>query len=394
MSREIHNQRMLDAARNLPGRGSPHDVSRGYVGWGPDEEATMGKGKTARHATWQDMLGAIQNPAREIHDFYFQHHVESEPCPCCDGSGKNRDFAELDRGFYRSGSGRWRGWSETLTQEEIDLLVGDGRLLNARKGEVTPQNLRDHLGRMGHDLVNKWILLPARAKSLGIPIGDCFECVGTGKVPMSEATIMLHAWTFDAVAGTSRVDTALDVRLPELDEIREFMATVGWEGVKRRFGWAVGDNMYPEIVYADDWNAFVDRRPEMKGRPSFRGRDGAHPTWRHFHVGPDTDLNLVFDCKVVAPAEARHETYAGSELPERFGLLLWMTHPRKGTDVVNAIHEATPEDAAEIKAFLRKSFEVHGRHFAWAVGRRFGNEEVHGADFDGSDETRSPFLPG
>ena len=68
MSREIHNQRMLDAARNLPGRGSPHDVSRGYVGWGPDEEATMGKGKTARHATWQDMLGAIQNPAREIHD--------------------------------------------------------------------------------------------------------------------------------------------------------------------------------------------------------------------------------------------------------------------------------------------------------------------------------------
>lgn len=391
MSRDINNQRVLDAARELPGRDDPTDQSRGYTGWGPGEDAMCGA-RAVEHSTWQDMLGAIQNPAREVHDFYFEHYEERETCSCCDGSGKNKDFAELEEGFYSTGRGRWRGWGDRLTQEEVDLLVDKRRLGRAKKGEVTPQNIRSYQSFIGHDAINRWLLTPVRAKGLGISTDDCFECVGVGKVPVSGATVRLHAWTFDVDAGSSRVDTAMHVSLSELDEVRGFLEQVGWEGVKRRFGWAVSDNMHPEIVYEEDWNTFSGRKLRMKGEPSFGGTDGAFPTWKHFHTGKDTDLNLVFDYKIVAPVEARDEVYAGSELPEKFGLRIWMTHPRKGTDVVNVIREATREDAGEIKEFLRQSFEVHGRHFAWAVGREFGNEAAK----DSAETQESPlsaFLP-
>lgn len=394
MSREIRNQRVLEAVKKLPGRDEEiADASRGYVGWGPHEDAMASDGRTVEHATWQDLLGAIQNPAREVHDFYFAHHVETEECSCCAGSGKNRDYAELEAGFYSSGSGRWRGWGNRLRQEEIDLLIENRRLGRVSKGEVTPENLYKHLGRIGHDAINRWILTPARAKHLGIPVDDCFECVGTGYIPVSDATIQLHVWTFDIEAGESRVDTALHVPLEEIEEVREFMEKVGWEGVKRRFGWAIGDNMHPDIEYVEDWQAFTERKAKLTGEPSFRGKDGGFPTWQHFHTGPDPDLNLVFSYKVVAPIEARDEMFAGTELPETFGLIIWMTHPRKGTDVVNYVREARREDEPDIKAFLRQSFEVHGRHFAWAAGRAFGNEIERDEPEAPDESSTSIFLP-
>jgi hypothetical protein len=52
-----------------------------------------------------------------------------------------------------------------------------------------------------------------------------------------------------------------------------------------------------------------------------------------------------------------------------------MTHPRKGADRVILVNGCKAEDGEAIKALLRRSYEVHGRHFAWAAGREFGNEE-------------------
>jgi len=388
MSREIRNQRILDLAKKLPGREDPTDQSRGYVGWGPEEDYTCEPGRTVYHATWQDFLGAVQTPAREIHDFYFEHHVESEDCACCAGSGKNEKYAELERNFHGP-----RGWGKNLSQEEIDALAEAGRLgRNVGKGDVTPETLGRHLGPIGHDAINRWILVPVRAKRLGISTDDCFECVGTGKVPVADAVIKLHVWTFDTAAGTSRVDTVQSIAPDEIGEVRQFMEETGWEGVKRRFGWAVSDNMHPEIVYEDDWDTFGSRKPAMKGEPSFRGIDGAYQTWKHYGSGFDTDLNLVFDYKVIAPPEARDQDFAGSQLPERFGLRIWMTHPRKGTDVIVAIREATREDAEDIKEFLRRSFEVHGRHFAWAAGRAFGNEKER--EEEPQTEGMALFMPG
>lgn len=396
MSREIRNQRVLDAVRKLPGREDPTDQSRGYVGWGPDEDATSG-GRTVEHATWQDLLGAIQNPAREIHDFYFSHHVPSQECPCCAGSGRNKDFAELNSGFYRGGGGRWRGWSARLTQEEVDVLVDGNRLWRAEKEVVTPDNVQKFLEPFGHDEINRWLLTPVRAKALGISTAECFDCVGTGQVPTADAAVRLYAWTFDAAAGTSRVDTAENVPLGEIGEIREFMADIGWEGVKRRLGWAVSDNMHPEIVYEDKWQTFGDRTIALKGEPSFWGQDGSHPTWQHFfadHSALDPDMNLVFDYKIVAAENIRDVDFSGSELPEKFGLRLWITYPRKGSDVVIAIRECTREDAAEIKEYLSRSYQVHGRHFAWAVGREFGNEAVASAGEPETEENAMSMFMG
>jgi hypothetical protein len=377
MSQEIYNERVRRFGMTLPGRDEDHtDVSRGYVGWGPGEDATCGS-RTVEHADWPAALSAIQNPAREVHDFYFCINTPSEPCECCAGSGRNKDYAELADGFYRFGGGRWAGWGDgRLHQNEIDALIEHNRLGRVQKGEVTPENINKYLGRMGHDIINRWILTPVRAANLGIDCNECYDCVGTGETPTGPTQISLYMWTFDTASGTSRVDTAEDVKMEEVAEIRDFLADIGWEGVKRRFGWPAGDNMYPNIRYEQNFNRDPDRPFRNKGwwDSSMRFSSFEHFR-REFGIGGDPDLNLIFDYQIIADEEFLNENpYASSELPEEFSLQVIMTHPRKGADRVLLIENCRAEHGEDIKVWLRKSYEVHGRHFSWAVGRDFGNE--------------------
>lgn len=380
MSLEIYNARIDKLAKSLPGRDEAKtDTSRGYVGWGPGEDAACADGRTVVHADWQALLADVQTPAREIHDFYFEAHTPSKPCECCAGSGKNKDYAELAEGFYRFGGGRWAGWGNgKLYQNEIDALLKHRRLMVREGDVVTPDNLKKYLFHHGHDAINRWILIPVRAENLGISTVDCFECVGTGLIPTDTTKIMLHMWTFDPLSGTSRVDTAKSVAPEELDEVKEFLREIAWEGVKRRFGWVSGDNMHPDIRYEENFRQDPSRPFVNKGwwdsSQQFRSFDHFKSEWG---VDGDPDLNLVFDYRIVADQSHLDDNpFAHSELPEEFTLQVMMTHPRKGADRMLVINGCTPEDSEEIKNWLLKSFEVHGRHFAWAVGRAFGNEVV------------------
>lgn len=378
MSRDVYNARITKVAKSLPGRDDDNtDVSRGYVGWGPQEDGMCDIGRYVEHEDWPALLGAIQTPAREIHDFYFEVHTPSENCECCSASGKNKDYAEMAEGFYLHGGGRWAGWGqEKLFQNEIDALVDEGRI-RAKDGEsITPENLKQYLGRMGHDAINRWILIPLRARNLGIDDNDCFECVGTGLIPTDATKILLHAWTFDPEAGTSRCDTAISVQPEELDEIQTFMNEHGWENVKKRFGWATGDNMYPNIRYEENFKLDPNRPFQNRGWWSSSQRFESLDEFKHkWGTDGDHDLNLIFDYRILADRSHLNDNpFAQSELPEEFTLQVLMTHPRKGVDRHLVIHGCTPEDGETIKNWLKASFEVHGRHFAWAAGREFGNE--------------------
>lgn len=387
---EVYNERVRRAMLNLPGRcDDTTDVSRGFVGWGPHEDYTYKSGRTIEHDDWQAALAAIQNPVREIHDFYFSHHVPSEECACCDGSGVNKDYAELARGFYYRGGGRWAGWGDReLYQNEVDALVDNNRLENAKKGEVTPQNLHKHM-RWGHDGINRWILIPLRARNIGIDCNECFDCVGAGFVPVDRAKIQLNIWTFDPLNGTSRVDYVKSVQLDEVEEIRDFLNEVGWEAVKKRFGWPAGDNMYSTIRFAENFTTDTKRSfgaRDAHGHKKFgwatpeRFRSFAAYKQRWFNCR--TDMNLIFDYRVVASDDHHQDNpFADTELPEEFTLQLLITHPRKGVDKVIEVQGCTKGDQQDIEELLLRSFEVHGRHFAWAVDRKFGNEveadEIH-----------------
>lgn len=380
MSRDIYNENIKKVGMTLPGRNDEStDVSRGYVGWGPGEDATCDQGRTVEHPDWPSVHAAMQNPAREIHDFYFDINTPSERCECCAGSGINKDYAELAEGFYRFGGGRWAGWGDgRLHQDEVDALVERRRLgRDAVKGEVTPDNVGKYLGRLGHDAINRWILTPIRAKHVGIDCNECFDCVGTGLIATAPTRISLYIWTVDPMSGTTRVDTAEDVRTDEIDEIREYLNEVGWEGVKRRFGWPSGDNMHANIRYEENFKRDPDRPFQKKGwwssSQQFESLDHFKRDWG---MGGDTDLNLIFDYRIITDdAYFQDNAFASSELPDTFDLQLIMTHPRKGADRTLLIENCTAEDGEEIKDWLRRSYEVHGRHFAWAAGREFGNEK-------------------
>lgn len=380
MSREIYNERVANFGMTLPGRDDDStDTSRGYVGWGPGEDATCGD-RTVEHADWPAALAALQNPAREIHDFYFHVDTPSEECGCCAGSGRNKDYAELFKGFYRHGGGRWAGWGDgRLYQDEIDALVEKNRIgpRGTKKGDVTPENLHKFLGRMGHDAINHWILTPIRAAHVGIDCNECYDCVGTGKVPTAPTQISLYMWTFDPMSGTSRVDTAEDVRMEEVAEIRDYLVDVGWEGVKRRFGWPSGDNMHANIRYEENFRKDPDRPFVKKGwwdsSQRFRSLEAFKSEWG---MGGKADLNLIFDYRIITDEDHFEDNpFASSELPETFALQVIMTHPRKGADRTLLIENCSADDGEEIKEWLRRSYEVHGRHFAWTLGREFGNEK-------------------
>lgn len=384
MSREIYNERVAKFGMTLPGRDDEStDCSRGYVGWGPGEDATCDQGRTVEHADWESALSAIQNPAREIHDFYFHVETPSKKCECCAGSGRNKDYAELYHGFYRHNGGRWAGWGDgPLHQNEIDALLEKGRLGRAKKGDVTPANVKKYLGLGGHDAINHWILTPIRAANLGLDCNECFDCVGTGLVATAATRISLYMWTFDPMSGTSRVDTAEDVRMEETSEIRDYMADIGWEGVKRRFGWPSGDNMHANIRYEENFRRDPARPFNNKGWWSSSMRFNSLDAFkREWGMGGDPDLNLIFDYRIITDeGHFEDNPFASSELPETFAFQVIMTHPRKGADRTLLIENCSADDGEEIKNWLRQSYEVHGRHFAWAAGREFGNEKRDDAE--------------
>lgn len=411
MSEEVHNSRVIRISAGLPGLGTGEDLgylgittdgSRGWCQWLPDGDAATMPGRTVRHPDWLSGLSAFQNPAREIHDFYFEPHIPAKECECCDGSGKNREYHELYDGFYRHGGGRWAGWGAgPLFDDELDYLHKKGRFGSTPRSRITGFNYRSHIDSpFGMDSVDHWRLTPIRAKHLGISIDDCEECLGKGLSPTGPARITLNVWTFDPVGGTSRVDVVEDVRMDELDDVRDYLAQVGWEGVLRRFGWAVGDNFHYAIPYEERFFPAQGRRFVRRSRSSFAD-NVSYRTFSQFaddyELGdPDRwhrldDLNLVFDCQIHAPEGYQDENpFAASELPDQFSATIWMTHPRKGADRMIFIQECGRDDGDMIRYLLQKSFAVHGRHFSWAVGREFGNEERPDELQDDTDLDMSP----
>lgn len=175
----------------------------------------------------------------------------------------------------------------------------------------------------------------------------------------------------------------MDVKMDQVEEIREFLNDIGWHGVRRRFGWASGDNLYPEIRYESNFkrdieNPFVEKETSRRVWWSDSLSFGSFEDFRSEFIGGNPEYNLVFDYRIIASDEhVDANPYSSSELPEdNFRLAIWMSHPRKGVSRTILVNNCTEEDGQEIKEFLRRSFEVHGRHFAWAVGRPFGNEKA------------------
>lgn len=147
---------------------------------------------------------------------YINPH-QSIKCKSCEGSGLNPATRQIQEEWYNFDNPRYvnlpsgrryndNAWSNHLTQIEVDALIKEGRLMDFThtwtSGEgwkkkdpeyiPTAKEVNEwNLTSMGHDAINRWICVEARAKHLGI-YGKCEYCGGEGEIWQSEEVKNLH----------------------------------------------------------------------------------------------------------------------------------------------------------------------------------------------------------
>ncbi len=175
------------------------------------------------------------HPMKKTWPGYLNPH-RSETCKACSGEGVNAETRVIgaawydqdgfpDRWHYEYGIapngqkadrppwrvvGDCRRWCHSLTQDEVDALVDAGRLMdfthtwkagegwNPKEPPYRPTaaevNEWSHSG-MGHDAINRWVCVEARAKRFGV-YGKCEVCGGEGEIwPSPEEKAAAEAWT-------------------------------------------------------------------------------------------------------------------------------------------------------------------------------------------------------
>lgn len=171
------------------------DLNPEYTCWGPYEDYMSGNssGWSAPkfYTTWQAFTaeGWSLDELNECVNFYFEVERSSVPCTACDQSGSNPETKALHDSWYDLDSpGVHTGWMYRLEQEDVDALVESNRLWDLTKNHETGEphhptaaevNAWARGRGMGHDSINCWICVEARAKRQGV-WGKCEICSGEG----------------------------------------------------------------------------------------------------------------------------------------------------------------------------------------------------------------------
>lgn len=129
----------------------------------------------------------------------------AQKCEVCDGYGLNPATKLIEQSFYAHDMDPALRWRDKITQDEVQALADAGRLNDFTHNfipgqgwvkkdppcvptaeEVNAANRSYGVpGRMGHDAINRWILVETRAKRLGV-YGECAHCKGEGSLWFSE----------------------------------------------------------------------------------------------------------------------------------------------------------------------------------------------------------------
>lgn len=128
----------------------------------------------------------------------------AKECTACGGSGSNEAIQALGEAWYN-------GWDHNLSQEDVDALIAENRLMDFThtwlghgKGYVkkdppyhpTAAEVNEWSYRgFGHDGINRWICIEAKASRMGITDTKCLTCNGEGRIWDSPADAALYeAW--------------------------------------------------------------------------------------------------------------------------------------------------------------------------------------------------------
>jgi len=144
-------------------------------------------------------------PLNEIWKGYTNPYSGMLECNACQGIGYNPKTKIISDAFYDFENTNQQ-WYHKITQGEVKALIDAGRLMDfthnwtPEKGWVKKEPkyipTADEVNRwskqgMGHDAINRSILIKARARRLGV-WGYCIICKGNGEIKNPNHQIYLN----------------------------------------------------------------------------------------------------------------------------------------------------------------------------------------------------------
>jgi hypothetical protein len=209
-----------------------------YVHWGVGCDYMTGEGdgwaSGQRVATWSAFGPWTLDEMNECVHFYFEIVRDSRQCDACGQSGYNPATRAISDGFYNAPYYEG-GWNHDITQDEVQALVDQGRLYDLTHAFIPGEgwkpkeswtvptaeqvNAWSRENRPGHDAINRWILIEARARRLGV-WGHCPECEGHADVFTAPAAhVSLTVWMLHPRKGASRGVEILRIEQVELPAV-------------------------------------------------------------------------------------------------------------------------------------------------------------------------------
>lgn len=235
----------LERLQALPWQLALLGLNPEYTGWGPHEDYMAGSaGRTGWNQplfidTWKEFAGQWElDDLNEVVNFYFAVERESTPCSCEDGYHPDAKWiadsfynhsspfparvppdllakygAEFTQ-FCRDMNAPCRSaWHDRITQDEVQALIGENRLYEftskwteTERPIPTAEQVNEwERGRgLGHDGINRSILIRRRCERLGVPL-TCPLCDGHGytfSAPTAHVELVL--WFLHPRKGCSR----------------------------------------------------------------------------------------------------------------------------------------------------------------------------------------------
>lgn len=247
-----------------------------YVWWGCFEDymSNENSGWASRviTPTWKEHKESWSlDEYNELVNFYFEVNRKSHECPHCKGTAMNEATKKLSDDWYafdkndwvypngRDGK-RWNNaaWCNHITDVEVEALVKGGRItdlldkwysynkiddkwsyLHEEEGKprnewqwvecerpIMPSaekvNEWNRNGSFGHDGINQWICVKARAKHLGV-YGQCEHCTEGRIYDEPDAKVALQLWYIHPRKGSSRGVYIEHVEQEDLPQIFEYL---------------------------------------------------------------------------------------------------------------------------------------------------------------------------
>ncbi len=131
----------------------------------------------------------------EVVNFYFFIDRKNHECPCCQGSGLNKETNELSRSWYDFEETGKR-WCDNINDSEVGALWENYRLRCDFESKPTAQEVNALQKQHNiHDAINRWICVKKRAEDLGV-YGNCENdgCVDGIIYDEPNATLKLQLW--------------------------------------------------------------------------------------------------------------------------------------------------------------------------------------------------------